>query len=148
MGIKDKMMDRYMDKMTKEEKVEMMDSMMERFLEDFTPEEKAGMMETMMGRFLGDFTPEERQDMMLKMMPRMMEGMDFAQMMPMMMSQMMGGMSRGAMSSTPEAAGEEDGPMPMAGFNPPDMCRRMVEGMTEMVETNKAILAELQNRPV
>jgi hypothetical protein len=30
------------------------------------------------------------------------------------------------------------------GFNPPDMCRKMVGGMREMVETNKAILEELR----
>ena len=134
MGLKDRMMDRYMDKLTKEEKLEMMDQMMDKFLEDFSP--------------------EERQEMMVKMMPKMMEGIDMAQMMPVMMMQMMPMMMGGMMGGQMEGDGA---PMPgmmgsgedghtMGGFQPPDMCRQMVEGMREMVETNKAILDELRRR--
>ena len=137
MGLKDKMMNNMIDKMSKEEKAEMMESMMDKFFEDFTPEEKT--------------------EMMLKMMPRMMEGIDMSQMMPMMMAQMMGGMMGGAMaegeaSEAPsirdQMMGEADGTGAAAGFRPPDMCRRMVEGMQEMVETNRAILQELRSRPL
>jgi hypothetical protein len=111
------------------------------------------MMETMMDKFFEDFTPEEKQELMVKMMPRMMEGMDMAQMMPMMMSQMMGGMMGGMTGGATGDEDEGDG-SPMSrmmdpgsgdeGFNPPDMCRKMVGGMREMVETNKAILEELR----
>ncbi len=133
MGMKDKMMERMIDKMSKEEKAEMMESMMDRFFEDFTPEEK--------------------QELMVRMMPRMMEGIDMSQMMPAMMAQMMGGMMGGQMAddggdeATPfreMMTGEGTG----GGFRPPDMCRRMVEGMQEMVDTNRAILEELKNRPI
>lgn len=43
--------------------------------------------------------------------------------------------------------GEADGAGPVPAFRPPDMCRQMVEGMREMVETNRAILDELRTRP-
>lgn len=59
------MMDRMMEKMSKEEKREMMDSMMEKFFADMTPEEKG--------------------EMMMGMMPKMMSGMMES------MSSMMGG---------------------------------------------------------
>jgi|GEM_PF-5571205 len=44
MGFKDKMMDRMMGKMSKEEKQNMMDKMMENFLADMTAEDKQKMM--------------------------------------------------------------------------------------------------------
>lgn len=120
MGVKDQMMNRMVDKMSKEEKAEMMESMMSKFFEDFTPEEK--------------------QDLVMKMMPMMMENMD--------LSQMMGGMMRGeefqmsgAMESTSRTSDGED-------FPPWKMCEKMVGGMREMVDTNKAILEELRKRPI
>jgi hypothetical protein len=72
MGMKDKMMDFMMGKMSKEDKEEMMGKMME--------------------RFFAEFSPEEKQKMMEEMMPKMMEGVNMKEMMPkMMMSMMRGG---------------------------------------------------------
>jgi hypothetical protein len=70
MGMKDKMMDFMMGKMSKEDKEEMMDKMME--------------------KFFADFSPEEKQKMMEEMMPKMMEGVNMMEMMPKMMMSMMG----------------------------------------------------------
>jgi deoxyhypusine synthase len=53
MSLKERMMDRMMNKMSKEEKREMMDSMMEKFLADMTPEEKREMMMGMMPKMMG-----------------------------------------------------------------------------------------------
>ena len=71
MGFKEKMMDRMMGKMSKEEKQNMMDKMME--------------------NFFADMTAEDKQKMMATMMPKMMEGDNMMEMMPMMMMSGMGG---------------------------------------------------------
>lgn len=124
-----------------------MDGMMDRMLEKMTKEEKVEMMESMMGKFFEGFTPDEKQGLMLKMMPKMMKGMDLSQIMPIMMSQMMGDMREGEgapMSGIVEDTHQttEDKP-----FKPWKMCEKMVSGMKEMVETNKAILEELRRHP-
>lgn len=125
----------------------LMDGMMDRMLEKMTKEEKVEMMESMMGKFFEGFTPVEKQDLMLKIMPKMMEGMDLTQMMPMMMFQMMGGMREGegaTMNGAVEDTHQIIGDKP---FKPWKMCEKMVGGMKEMVETNKAILEELRRHP-
>ncbi len=93
MGIKEKMMDSMIGKMSFEEKKEMMDQMMEQFFADMTDEQKQEMM----------------QGMMPKMMGQMMGGgMDMS-----MMGKMMGGKETGK------------------GFNPMDMCQKMMSSMSE-----------------
>lgn len=67
MGLKDSMMKFMMDRMSKEDKLEMMDKMMDNFFSDFTPEEMGQMM----------------MSMMPKMMGKMFEGGDFKDMMGM-----------------------------------------------------------------
>ncbi len=88
-------------------KEKMMDSMMGKM----SKEEKKAMMSSMMENFFDDMTPEDKQGMMQEMMPKMMGGG-----MPMMgmMQNMMGGMKEG-----------KEG-----GFNPMDMCKKMMENMS------------------
>ena len=162
MTFKESMMDRMMDKMTKEEKAEMMDKMMVKFFEGFTPEEK--------------------QDLMLKMMPKMMQGVDLSQMMPQMMMSMMGGMMGGAMGGgmmggaaggdepaqggsirealmgeasereasggPPAGAGAKGKPdvMMMGGRMPMNMCEEMARALQSIADVNREILKELKSR--
>ena len=92
---------------------DMMEKMMEGFLGKMSKEEKLEMMGRMMEKFMSDFTPEDKQRMMERMMPRMMEGVNMMEMMPKMMMKMMGeGGGMGMMSG--KAGGEGIG-MPMMG---------------------------------
>jgi len=161
MGLKDKMMDRMVENMSKEEKAEMMDKMME--------------------RFFADFTPEEKQQLMLKMMPKMMQGVDLSQMMPQMMMAMMGGMMGGRMDGASPASSGSTRDAMMTGYYadevhdagtgaaggetmtrkaeiarpgtgapgapmPFDMCRRMEAALLSIAEVNKALLEELKRK--
>jgi len=119
MGIKDKMMDRMMSKMTAEEKKEMMNNMMDKFFDDMTKEEKQEMM----------------KDMMPKMMEKMMGGEGGGNPMMGMMKGMMGGegggspmmgMMKGMMG------GDKDGKG--GGFNPMDMCKKMMSSISQSSE--------------
>lgn len=106
MNLKEKMMERMMGKMSAEEKKEMMNAMMEKFFGSMTAEEKREMM----------------QEMMPKMMARMMGGDPgdgggpMAGMMGMMRSMMCAG-----------DHGEE-------GFNPMEMCKRMMSAISSAGE--------------
>ncbi|MCK5561118.1 MAG: hypothetical protein KAJ51_11010 [Thermoplasmata archaeon] len=80
MGLKDKMMERMIDKMSKEEKQEMMDKMMDRFFASMTKAERKEMMATMMPKMMDNMfkgmSSAEKQELMMAMMPQMM-GMMF-----------------------------------------------------------------------
>lgn len=80
MGLKDKMMERMIDKMSKEEKQEMMDKMMDRFFASMTKAERKKMMATMMPKMMDnmfkDMSRADKQEFMMTMMPQMM-GMMF-----------------------------------------------------------------------
>lgn len=86
MGIKDKMMDSMMNKMSPEERKEMMENMMEKFFDGMTEEEKGALM----------------KDMMPKMMQYMMEG-----------SGSMMGMMQHMMGGSLASNGENEGESPM-----------------------------------
>lgn len=80
MGLKDKMMERMIDKMSKEEKQEMMDKMMDKFFSSMTKAERKEMMKTMMPKMMNnmfkDMSSADKQELMMTMMPQMM-GMMF-----------------------------------------------------------------------
>ena len=103
MGLKDKMMDSMIGKMSKEEKMEMMNSMMEKFFDGMSNEEK--------------------NEMMSNMMPKMMDGM-------------MGGMMKNMMGSKNKENNES--------FNPMDMCRKMMSGISESRKVSTLVTPEIR----
>ena len=60
----DNMMEKYFNKMSKEEKKEMMDSMMENFFSGMSPEEKNQLMGEMMPKMMGNMMGEGSHPMM------------------------------------------------------------------------------------
>ncbi len=69
----------------------MMEKMMDRMMGKMSKEEKEDMMSKVMDKFFADMTVEDKQKMMEEMMPKMMEGVNMMEMMPKMMMSMMGG---------------------------------------------------------
>jgi hypothetical protein len=134
MGLKEKVMESMLGKMTPEEKQEMMDAMMEKFFSAMSPEDKQKMMEGMMGKFMGTMTAEEKQGMMRGMMPKMMGKMmgDGPQSMMGMMASMMGRKTAG------ENKGEENSEMPW------DMCRKMMNNIGRSSELASYATPELR----
>ncbi|MGD1046075.1 MAG: hypothetical protein ABR936_12270 [Bacteroidota bacterium] len=134
MGIKNKMADFIMGKMTSEEKGVMMDQMMNKFFEGMKPEEKQKIMEDMMGKFMGTMTGEEKQTMMQTMLPNIMGSMmggGTGSPMMNMMSMIMGG--KGPMGMMKSAKGNGDsseGQMEM----PWDMCKKMMSSISKTSE--------------
>lgn len=128
MGFKDKMMGNMMDKMTAEEKKEMMDSMMESFFSGMTSEEKQEMMNSMMPKMMeqmmGGSSNTSGDNPMMKMMSSMMGGngsmMGGSSMMGMMNSMM------GCNSPMTEMMGNQGEP----DSNPMDMCKEMMKNMS------------------
>jgi len=86
----------------------MMEKMMDRMMGKMSKEEKEDMMSKMMDKFFVDMTAEDKQKMMEDMMPKMMEGINMMDMMPkMMMSMMGGGEGQGGMMSKMMEGGKE-----------------------------------------
>ena len=114
MGFKDKMMDRIMGKMSKEEKEQMMDKMMK--------------------EFFADMTAEDKKKMMMEMMPQMMEGINMREMMPqMMMGMMSSGKGEGGIKDRMGRGKNKEGMMGMM----PQMMHEMMGDMDseEMMKT-------------
>ena len=134
MGLKEKVMESMMGKMTPAEKQEMMDAMMEKFFSTMSAEDKQKMMGGMMERFMGKMTAEERQNMMRNMMPKMMGKMmgDGPQSMMGMMASMMGRKTAG------ENKSEENSEMPF------DMCRKMMSSIGRSAELASYATPELR----
>jgi len=134
MGLKEKVMESMLGKMTPAEKQEMMDAMMEKFFSAMSAEDKQKMMEGMMERFMGKMTAEERQNMMRNMMPKMMGKMmgGGPQSMMGMMASMMGRKTAG------ENKGEEASEMPF------DMCRKMMSSIGRSAELASYATPELR----
>lgn len=91
----------------------MMEKMMDRMMGKMSKEEKEDMMSKMMDKFFADMTAEDKQKMMEEMMPKMMEGVNMMEMMPKMMMSMMGGGEgqggmTGMMSKMMEGGKEKD----------------------------------------
>jgi len=126
MGLKDKMMDGMMGKMSADEKKEMMDGMMNSFFSGMSPEEKSTMMNSMMEKFFSSMSPEEKKNMMQNMMPKMMKSMMGGGSMPEMMKRMMKGMKHGE------------------GFNPMDMCQKMMSSVGKSSEMAAYATPELR----
>ncbi len=72
MGIKDKMMDSMMNKMSPEERKEMMENMMEKFFDGMTEEEKGALIKDMMPKMMQHMMGESGP--MMGMMQHMMSG--------------------------------------------------------------------------
>jgi hypothetical protein len=141
MGIKERMMDGMMDKMSAEEKQKAMEAMMEKFLGGLSSEERGKMMEGMMEKFLGGMSAEERSAMMSRMMPQMMGSMTGGQGMMGMMGRMMGGMMGGGTRTQPGGKSQDaEGAAEM----PWDMCRKMMGAMTEGTQTARFATPEVR----
>jgi hypothetical protein len=141
MGIKERMMDGMMDKMSAEEKQKAMEAMMEKFLGGLSSEERGKMMEGMMEKFLGGMTAEERSAMMSRMMPQMMGSMTGGEGMMGMMGRMMGGMMGGGTRTQPGGKSQDaEGAAEM----PWDMCRKMMGAMTEGTQTARFATPEVR----
>jgi hypothetical protein len=105
MGIKERMMDGMMDKMSAEEKQKAMEAMMEKFMEGLSAEEKSSMMEGMMQKMMGKGGP---MGMMRMMMGGGKAGESGSEMPWDMCRKMMGAMTEGAQTArfaTPEVRG-------------------------------------------
>jgi hypothetical protein len=124
MSLKEKMMNGMMDKMSAEERKEMMDGMMETFFSKMSVEEKQVMMNEMMGKFFSGISEGEKNGMMQNMMPKMME-----QMMGGNNSPMGGGMMN--MMSMMMGRKTEDG---KEGEKPWDMCGKMMSSITKTAD--------------
>jgi hypothetical protein len=124
MGFKEKMMENMIGNITGEDKIRMMKAMMGKFFDTMTKEDKQAMMHGMMDSFFGKMSAEEKKEMMSAMMPKMMAGMmggggsSMMDMMKKMMGRMTGGKETG-----------DDTESGTAGFNPMDMCHKMMMGM-------------------
>jgi hypothetical protein len=141
MGIKERMMDGMMDKMSAEEKQKAMETMMEKFLGGLSSEERGKMMEGMMEKFLGGMSAEERGAMMSRMMPQMMGSMTGGGGMMGMMGRMIGGTMGGGTRTQPGGKSQEaEG----AGEMPWDMCRKMMGAMTEGTQTARFATPEVR----
>lgn len=92
------------------------EKMMESMMGKMSAEEKSTMMDQMMNQFFSNMTPEEKQDMMKDMMPKMMGQMMGSG----SMMDMMGSMCCGGDSSE--------------GFNPMDMCKKMMSSINQSTE--------------
>ncbi len=118
MGFKEKMMDGMMNKMSSEEKKEMMDQMMDKFFSDMSKEEKQEMMQNMMPKMMGG-------DSSMNMMDMMGGGNS-----PMnMMSMMMGGGKN--------SEGNEEKPW--------DMCKKMMSSMNENTNNTRFATPEIRD---
>ena len=87
------------------------EKMMDTMMGNMSSEEKKDMMNSMMEKFFSDMTDEEKQSMMQDMMPKMMGKM----------------MGEGNMME--KMMGKKDGKG--SGFNPMDMCKKMMSSMNE-----------------
>ena len=105
MGIKERMMDGMMDKMSAEEKQKAMEAMMEKFMEGLSAEDRSRMMEGMMAKMMGEGGPMG----MMRMMMGGGKGRESGGEMPWdMCRKMMGAMTEGAQTArfaTPEVRG-------------------------------------------
>jgi hypothetical protein len=135
MGIKDAMMERMIDKMSKEEKQEMMEKMMDKFFSSMTKEEKKEMMNTMMPKMMDnmfkDMSAQDKQELMMGMMPQMMSmmfggGGEGRSPMAGMMAGMMGAAAEPAKSGAKKKNGKKKADAPEAPMMPPMM--KMMEG--------------------
>ena len=120
-------------------KEKMMDAMMGKFLNSMTGEDKMNMMQGMMDKFLGNMSPEEKKKMMSEMMPKMMAGMMGGGGLPMMdmMKNMMGKMMGGKKEGDEKESGS-------TGFNPMEMCQKMMMNMGKSGELASYATPELR----
>jgi hypothetical protein len=104
MGIKERMMDGMMDKMSGEEKQKAVEAMMEKFMDGLSAEDKSRMMEGMMAKMMGEGGPMGMMRMMMGGGKGPESGSDPWD----MCRKMMGAMTEGAQTArfaTPEVRG-------------------------------------------
>lgn len=127
MGFQDKMMDKMFEKMSPEEKKEMMNTMMEKFFSSMPDEEKQQMMSEMMQKMMQSGTKSGRNPMM--------------DIMSMMMGKHQGGERPPWMKMTGKTKrGRKEG----MGFSPWEMCCEMMSSFPKSSEMSLAAPPEIQ----
>ncbi|UCE20905.1 MAG: hypothetical protein JSV46_01340 [Candidatus Aminicenantes bacterium] len=127
MGFQDKMMDKMFEKMSPQEKKEMMNTMMDKFFSSMSDEEKQQMMSEMMQKMMGSGTKGGQNPMM--------------DMMSMMMGRHQGGEGPPWMKMTGKT---KQGKKESTGFSPWEMCQRMMSSFPQGGKMSPAAPAEIQ----
>lgn len=132
MGIKEKMMDNMMGKMSTQEKKDMMDKMMENFFSSMTEDEKKEMMNSMMPKMMEQMMgsgSESSGDGMMNMMQSMMSGNGS-------MMNMMGSMmeNQDSMKGMMDHSSSKSNESISTGFNPMEMCKKMMSTISQSNE--------------
>lgn len=142
MGLNEKMLNDMMDKMSSQDKEELMKELMGKFFSEMSRETKQEMMEKMMKKFFSSMTAEEKEKTMKNMMPDMVETMMKEGPMGMMKMMMGGGPGRMmgmiAKHMCCEEDSEEKSEMPW------DLWKKFMSSMTESVETAKFATPEIR----
>jgi len=127
MGFQDKMMDKMFEKMSSEEKKEMMITMMDKFFSGISDEEKQQMMSEMIQKMMQGGTKGGRNPMM--------------DMMSMMMGRHQGGEGPPWMKMTGKT---KQGRKNSMSFSPWDMCQKMMSSFTQSDEMSLTAPPEIQ----
>jgi hypothetical protein len=126
-GFQDKMMDKMFEKMSSQEKKEMMNTMMDKFFSGMPDEEKQQMMSEMMQKMMQDGT-KGSQNPMMDMMSMMMGRHQGEEGPPWM--KMTGKTKQGRKDST--------------GFSPWEMCQKMMSSFPQRNDMSLAAPPEIQ----
>jgi len=127
MGFQDKMMDKMFEKMSPQEKKEMMNTMMDKFFSSMPDEEKQKMMSEMMQKMMQSGTKSGRNPMM--------------DMMSMMMGRHQGGEGPPWMKMTGKT---KRGKKEAMGFSPWGMCQKMMSSFPQSDEMSLTTPPEIQ----
>ncbi len=100
------------------------EKMFENMMGKMSAEEKSQMMQRMMDKFFGSMSTDEKEGMMNNMMPNMMSGMKEGKGFSMM--DMMNNMMCDMMGNKNEGTEKNYSP---TGFNPMEMCKKMMAAM-------------------
>lgn len=110
--------------------MDLKEKMMESMMGKMSSKEKMEMMEKMMEKFFESMAEDEKKQMMRTMMPKMMEQMTGGKGMMGMMGMMMG-----------KQDDEEGG----TGFNPMDMCQKMMSSVNQSREVAAFATPEIRD---
>jgi hypothetical protein len=127
MGFQDKMIDKMFEKMSPQEKKEMMNTMMNKFFSSMPDEEKQQMMSEMMQKMIGSGTKSGRNPMM--------------DMMSMMMGRHQGGEGPPWMKMTRKT---KQGRKESTGFSPWEMCCEMMSSFPQSDKMSLTAPPEIQ----
>lgn len=123
------------------------EKMMDKMFEKMSPQEKKEMMNTMMDKFFSSIPDEEKQQMMTEMMQKMMQSGTKSGRNPMMdmMSMMMGRHQAGEGAPWMKMTGKaKSGRKESMGFSPWEMCQKMMSSFSSSDEMSLSTPPEIQ----